>query len=196
MRAVLGIGVVGVLLYSLAAFSGDRIPDCKAGSRVLPVINEQVLFWKRSTKNQFKDRARVKGVVSRVFPIRGDHNHFEIKIGPNANDTLEVIYNNDFGALPEVESGMDVEACGDYITSNAPSRYPASPSGAIIHWIHGNPSNEGHEHGYLVIEGILYGFDYTNARRPGRRPNGIMAPHSFPSFIELLGAAFGYEGAR
>lgn len=113
---------------------------------------------KQSTPNQYLARAHVEGVVRQIYPEKNGHTHFEIALGPNPGDTLEVIYNSSFGSLPELDVGLKVEACGDYITSYASTHmYPASPDGAIIHWVHGNPSGHGHPSGFLVIEGVLYG---------------------------------------
>jgi hypothetical protein len=149
-------------------------PDCLGDDRTpLNVDNGQVLQWKVNTPNQFKARANVLGEVVRVFEDRPSHNHFEIKIGPKSSDVLEVIYNKSFGTLREPQEGMKVQACGDYITSFARAgQYPASPSGAIIHWVHFNPREEGHPHGYLIIEGELFGDDVEMARRRDSRRSG------------------------
>jgi hypothetical protein len=62
-----------------------------------------------------------------------------------------------FGATPTVQVGDTVEACGDYITSYAQGGgYAASPSGALIHWIHRSDSAN-HPSGYLMVNGVLYG---------------------------------------
>lgn len=154
---------------SVVALAAQEAPICPSYGRPLAVNNEQVLHWKRTTPNQFRERANVKGVVTRVFPDKTGHEHFEIAIGKRYEDVLEVIYNTDFGAIPEVVPGMEIQACGDYITATAQSGpYPPSPSGAIIHWIHMNPSGKGHDPGFLMIDGELYGQDATNAG-PGRR---------------------------
>jgi hypothetical protein len=149
-------------------------PDCMDDDRrPLDVDNNQVIQWKAKTPNQFKARANVQGEVIRLFADRNSHDHFEIKIGPNPKDVLEVIYNKSFGELRDVNVGMKVQACGDYITSIAPSGpYPASPSGAIIHWVHFNPREGGHPHGYLIIEGELFGDDIEMANRRDSRRGG------------------------
>jgi len=140
--------------------------DCMDGGKVLPVDNQVVLRWKSNTQNGWHARAHVEGTISRIFPVRNDHDHFEIQIGPNRDDVLEVVYNNHFGALPEVREGDRVEACGDFINAfdqNGP--YSASPSGAIIHWVHMNPKNRGHEHGYVLVNGEMYGNRYRGGGR-------------------------------
>jgi hypothetical protein len=145
-------------IYGYPYSSSSQIPPCLDRGQALPVENQQVMTWKHSTANQFLARARVTGTITRLFPDRNGHNHFEIQIAPTSDGTLEIVYNQSFGALPALSPGMSVEACGDYITSIAQSgSYPPSPDGAILHWIHRNPSGRGHASGYLIINGALYG---------------------------------------
>ncbi len=135
--------------------------DKTQGGIALPVMNEVVLGWKQSTPNQTLKRAHVAGVLVRVVEARKSHAHFEVKIGEHAGESLELIYNVEFGRLPALSPGAQVEACGDYITSTARAgRYPPSPMGAILHWIHFNPGDRDggrHEHGYVMIDGVVYG---------------------------------------
>lgn len=154
-----GLAVVA-LFFTQIGWAGNRAaPPClDTKGRVLPIDNDQVIDWKNSTPNQFKGRAHVSGPVVLVYPDKNDHSHFLIQIGKDENDTLEVIYNINFGELPALTDGDQVEACGDYITSNAPyQRYPASPAGAIIHWIHRAPNPKKHPHGFLTINDHVYG---------------------------------------
>jgi hypothetical protein len=75
-----------------------------------------------------------------------------------------VIYNEQFGAVPATRAGDQFEACGDYITSNAPSgQYPASPDGAIVHWIHQSPNPKSHDSGYLIVNGVVCGQNAAGA---------------------------------
>ena len=162
------IFVIGLLfLQSAVAFGGsDSIPPCPdLDFRALPIINAQVLAWKQTEPNQFRKRARVRGRITQVLADKNGHRHFEIQIGPNENaDVIEVIYNSEFGALPPLAKGLDVEACGDFIVSTAQSGpYPPSPAGAIIHWVHMNPAHRGHPPGYLWIEGTFCGQDISRA---------------------------------
>lgn len=146
-------------LLPALAFSSDAVPPCLAGGRALPVINAQALSWKTTTPNQFQTRGHIMGRVERVYPNQTDHNHFSLQIGPRPTDTIEVIYNIEFGQLPQIAVGMQVEACGDFINSFAPTPpYPASPDGAIIHWVHYSNNANQHPSGFLVIDGILYGY--------------------------------------
>ena len=165
-----------VLLVPAIGFSAANVPDCMDGQEVLPIDNERVLELKNNSANGTLKRAHVQGVINRLFSIRNDHIHFEIIIGKQKRDTLEVIYNRGFGPIPQPRLDMVVEVCGDYITSNARNgKYPPSPSGAIIHWIH-KSDNPRHESGYLLIDGILGGqaIDhrfYRERRRPRHTRN-------------------------
>jgi hypothetical protein len=156
------------LRFTLAAFSSlalvlpatasDAIPACIAVGRDLGVNNAQVSGWKHTTRNQFLARAHVHGRLTQIYPVKNGHAHFEIQFDGASNDTLEVVYSLAFGPLPGLSLGMEVEACGDYITSNAATRaYPRSPDDAIIHWIHRNPGGMGHDSGFLVLDGRLFG---------------------------------------
>ncbi len=137
--------------------AGHATPECRDHQTVLPVDNAEVIHWKSTTPNQTLERAHVSGTIDRIYSKENGHEHFEIQIGPGSSDTIEVVYNISFGSLPELQVGMTVEACGDYITSNqATSQYPASPSGAIIHWIHRSNSKK-HDSGFLLINNVLYG---------------------------------------
>lgn len=166
---VKGLSVFLLLVSQLALAGNAAVPVCPSYGRPLPLNNDQVLHWKRTTPNQFRERGNVKGPITRIFPDATGHNHFEIQIGHRNGETLEVIYNSDFGALPKLAPGMVVQACGDYITATAQSGpYPPSPSGAIIHWVHMNPKGRGHDPGFVTVDGVLYGQDAENAG-PGRR---------------------------
>lgn len=166
MRTVFsGFLLIGVL-FAQIALSDDAIPNCPdLDGSALPVINAQVLDWKANEPNQYRHRAHVRGQLQTTYDDRNGHHHFEIQIGPNPDtDMLEVIYNEDFGPLPDLHFGGNVEACGDFIVSTAQAGpYPPSPAGAIIHWVHMNPSHRGHPPGYLWIDGVLCGQDAEHA---------------------------------
>ena len=122
----------------------------------LPIDNEEVVQFKKSTPSGYHDRAHVKGTVTNVFKSQTGHSHFEITL-LSTNTTLEVIYSMSFGGLTPIVPGLVVEACGDYITANEwNGGYKPSPDGAIIHWVH-RSNNRKHDHGYLVINGELFG---------------------------------------
>ena len=145
----------------LSNYSWGRsgIPNCYDNSHhEIPIDDEQVSRWEKTTPNQFLTRAHIQGVLTKVYQKKNRHMHFKIDFRPYSTGTIEGIYNDEFGALPVLHPGMLVEACGDYITSTqATEKFPASPDGAIIHWIHENPSKHGHPSGFLVIDGVVYG---------------------------------------
>lgn len=158
------------LVSAVSAFAADTIPQCFAGKTAIEINNEQILHFKVTQPNQALTRGNIVGVITRTFPDKNGHTHFEINVGQKATDVVEVIFNDEFGPVNiELKQGMRVQACGDFINSSKPAKqYPASPSGAIIHWLHLNPKNQGHEHGYLWIEGKLFGYDWETARRADR----------------------------
>lgn len=149
-----------VLLFSLQGFSQSRsaTPSCLAGGQELLLNNETVLNWKATSKNQYRNRAHILGTLVKDLPDHSGHHHYEVQIGANQNDLIEVIYNEQFGAVPAAEPGTQFEACGDYITSNAPAgHFPASPDGAIVHWVHRSPNPKSHDSGFLVVNGVVCG---------------------------------------
>lgn len=147
------------LLIPAVLFSAETPPECVANGRAISVNNETVLKWKKSTPNQFHERGHVEGSIEAIYPDRNGHQHIQVMIGKGRKDTIEVVYNDDFGRLPKLAVGMQAEACGDYITSTAATdRYPASPDGAIVHWVHKNPNrSNNHPNGYLMLDGYVYG---------------------------------------
>lgn len=153
-----------ILFVSPVAYpdSADKIPVCEdKHGKPLPINSSEVIHWKHSTPNQFESRAHIKGKISKLYQTKNGHRHFEVTFSDSSDeDTIEIIYNEGFGEMPsELELDMNAEACGDYITATAASGpYPPSPDGAIIHWVHENPSGKGHPDGYVVLNGLLYGF--------------------------------------
>ncbi len=150
-----------LLVLSVAA---SAAPQCYDGGEALPANNAQVLRWKTTTENQFLARGHIRGTLltqyRHVGSGRSSHTHFSVQIGSSARDSIEIVYNDEFGELPRLRRGMKVEACGDYITaSEQAGHYPPSPDGAIVHWTHVNPNGGNHEDGYVEIDGKLYGQD-------------------------------------
>lgn len=170
----IGVFFYAVLVASLSiSWSAQaklaEVPACEGkGGQELSVDNNRVLNFKATTPNQYLERARVEGKVVRILESRPEHAHFEIQIGPGPKDTLEVVFNLDFGR-PQPKVGDIVEACGDYITSNAPTpKYQPSPSGAIIHWVHENSRGGEHPDGYIILnDRFMHGF--------GRQPIEVAA---------------------
>lgn len=154
----LGILFQIIILFTSLSYNAHSQEElCKSGSQILPIDNTQVLEWKKTTPNQFEARAHIEGPVVRIDLDRNLHDHFAIQIGPNDTDTIEIISNQTFAKLPELQLGTKVEVCGDYITSNAISgRYLPSPDNAIIHWVHFS-KNGNHDNGFIKIDSTLYG---------------------------------------
>jgi hypothetical protein len=158
--------ILALASFGSASFvSADDAPICPGwDGKPLAENNRQILHWERTTQNQYRDRGHVVGDIVEIYPDKNGHEHFAIQIGPNDSDRIEVIYNQDFGYVPETQIGMQVEACGDYITSTEQAGpYPPSPDGAIIHWVHRAPNERRHPSGFLMIDGQVYGTDFQNA---------------------------------
>lgn len=160
MKRILA-SVLGLVLAGSIAFATEAAPDCIANGQVLPVNNEQVLQWKFNTKNQYKNRGHIYGVVTNIYKGKKSHQHFQVKLAEGPRDTIEVIYNTSFNEIDNLRVGSEVESCGDYITSNARTgRYQASPDGAILHWVHESTNSARHESGYVVVDGVLHGMPH------------------------------------
>lgn len=120
---------------------------------ILPVNNEVITKYKHATENGFEARAHIKGRIGKDYSDTKGHTRFQVVL--TNNETIELVYNDGFGNLPKLQEGMEVEACGDYITSNKNAEYPASPDGAIIHYVH--VSTNKHLSGFVVINSNVYG---------------------------------------
>ena len=149
--------------YSAYASEFAPLPDhlscLDQNNEALPVENAQVIQWKVNTPDQTLKRALIQGTVTQVYNDHTGHSHFAINIDDRPSGDIEVIYNDEFGALPAIQVGMSVIACGDYITVGPHAHLP-SPMGAIIHWVHYNPGNRdggAHKSGFLIINGKPYG---------------------------------------
>lgn len=146
------------IIISNNLLAGVPVPTCFAGKQELKIDNETVLNWKSNTRNQYRNRAYVRGHLLYIYPDQNGHYHYQVQIGANNKDTIEIIYNKGFGTIPKNILGATFLACGDYITSNAPTeKYPASPDGAIIHWVHRSQNTSKHDSGFVVINNITYG---------------------------------------
>lgn len=138
-------------------FSTDGTPTCMNHGRPLAIDNEQALQWRAQQPSGFRSRAYISGTIDEVFPDQTGHRHFSIKIGPNPNDRIEVIFNEGFGNMPVPRHGQNAAACGDYIVATEHNGgYPPSPDGALVHWVH-RSTNSSHDSGFVVIEGTVYG---------------------------------------
>lgn len=159
MKLLLGLLFSMFAVVSVSELSSAQsLPACLNDSgQPLALSDSDVLQMKTSTPNSFRARALISGAVTKIYPDHSCHHHFQLKIGAGPNDTIEVIYNEEFGSFPAFGVGANVVACGDYITSNRQTQYPASPDGAIIHWVHKSPNLARHQTGYLMINGAMTG---------------------------------------
>jgi hypothetical protein len=162
--------IVLALFFTLASnpvWAADALPQCVGSPQT---NNEQVLRWKESTQSGYTARAFVVGVLVGILTDQGSHLHLEVDLSNKStarSEHLEFVYNKEFGEVPPLRIGMEIKACGDYITSTQRNGgYPPSPVGAIIHWIHMSPKPERHPSGFLVIDGKL-----TGQKDPHDRPN-------------------------
>ncbi len=165
-----GLAILALTLaLAPAAFAGGgssytgELPECLDNrGQPLQFNNAQVLEWKKSTPNLWRDRGFIRGTIANVNVVNNTHLHLEVYIGsdgsePGRDSEIEVIYNQDFGEAPwHPRIGATVIACGDYITSTEAARYPASPDGAILHWVH-RSNNSHHPNGFFMIDDQMYG---------------------------------------
>ena len=130
--------------------------QCMGNGQVLGDMDQEVLQIRATQPSGYKTRAYITGTVDQVFSDQTGHRHFSLKVGPNADDHIEVIYNQSFGAMPQAQIGDSAAACGDFIVATQSNGgYPPSPDGALIHWVH--KSTGGHESGFVILNGVLYG---------------------------------------
>ncbi|QDK39767.1 hypothetical protein DOE51_11830 [Bdellovibrio sp. NC01] len=123
----------------------------------MQINNEQVIEWRSTQKPKFLGRAFIQGVIVSEIENRQGHVHFEVDLDKDlstTNDRVEVIYNIEFGNLPDYRAGDELIACGDFIVDSW------SPMGAVVHWLHYNPKVKNkHEDGFIVIHGELAGLN-------------------------------------
>ena len=160
-------GMIAALIAAPLAWA-DVPPPCRDDNKeILQIDNPRALRIKKTEPNQTTVRAHIAGKLRKIYKDKSGHDHFSILIGSKETDGVEVVYSHDFGQIPDarLKQGSEVEACGDFIVSKKKTeRYPASPDGAVIHWVHRNDGRRGSDHpdGYVLVDGVLYGF------QPGR----------------------------
>lgn len=158
---LLGLLTLSSLVFATATDQKEKSPICvRKKGQTLEINAAEVIHWKHNTPNQYENRGHIQGNISKVYDNKNGHRHFEVTFHDKSDeDTIEIVYNESFGAMPELQLGMNVEVCGDYITATDVSGpYPPSPDGAILHWVHENPSGKGHPDGFVIIEGTVYGY--------------------------------------
>jgi len=186
MRSVVGFLA---LLFCFPAFaaSAGKVPTCLDDARrPMRIDNSRVLDLKRTTRSGYHDRGFVRGPLLSVVSTKGSHVRLDVYIGPEGSEprgaetSIELVYNRAFGQLGNrLEAGMDVVACGDFVNAfKQNGRYPPSPLGAIIHWLHMSP-RPNHVSGFLMIDGKLFG-----QHNPNDRP-GLLGAFSLPAAAGL-----------
>jgi hypothetical protein len=157
-RFVLTFAALVSASFQAPAFADEPSPDCLDGNKPLQIDVHKVIGWMTTTKDDFHARARVEGRIVKVLPDQTGHDHFLIELGPKKGQELQVVYNDKFGKLPQLAVGQVVEACGDYITVKNDPKIKAK---GIIHWVHESDNPKKHEHGFLKIDGLVYGDEYV-----------------------------------
>lgn len=174
VRGIFAFLCLGLVTVSVAEAGKPRLPDCNDNrGNPMQVDNQRVIDLKKNTKNQYKDRAFITGVLVGVLKDRQSHLHLDVFLGETLggkgkDSDIEIIYNKAFDAVDTraLRPGVEVSACGDFINAfDSAGRYPPSPVGAIIHWTHMAPRPP-HQHGFLVIDGRLYGQTDPQDRGP------------------------------
>ncbi len=146
--------ILFIIVTSLLGAASAGVPNCLNKKVSLDIDNHQAINLRDFMEQGFKTRALVDGTLVIVMANRQGHTHLEIDLDRNfetSDDRLEVIYNNEYGDLPELQVGDQVTACGDFIVDKH------SPHKAIIHWLHKSPNLKSHDHGFLAINGTTFG---------------------------------------
>lgn len=143
-----------LVLFSNDLFAQTKAPACLDKKERMEFNDNRLLLYRDEMEKKFTARGFIKGTLISVIEDRQKHVHFEVDLDEDlqtTDDRLEVIYNTKFGPLPEFNAGDEIIACGDFVVD------PYSPHGAVLHWLHSSPELKKHEHGYLMINGIIAG---------------------------------------
>jgi hypothetical protein len=182
---------LSLVFVSSVAFAAN-LPECfDRDGNSMRVDNARVLRMKRETKNQYKDRAFVQGVLVGVVQERKSHLHLDVFLGETPDgrgkdSDIEIIHNKAFSAPNgrELTAGMEVAVCGDFINAfKQAGNYPPSPMGAIIHWTHMS-TRSNHPAGFVVIDGEVFGDRFAKPRG-GNRDDEDFVSASFMNFYKL-----------
>ena len=106
-------------------------------------------------------RTMIKGhVVGFYGNIKGksgtEHANYGVDLDGDGRADVTFVYQIDFGAIPQIQNGAEIVACGDYITDHSFDNL------GLIHWTHSNDGAKDHgtcKHpdGYAMVNGIKYG---------------------------------------
>lgn len=149
------------LFFTVHAFA--ELPICMDKKDHMEFNENQLLSWREFMDNKFTARGFIKGSVVGLIEDRQKHVHLEVDLDENFNtddDRIEVIYNTKYGKLSPTKMGDEVIACGDFVVDMF------SSFRAVLHWLHTSPKPISHEHGYLSINGVLFGVvDVKDSRK-------------------------------
>ena len=104
MSVLLGLSIISGT-SSVASHSKKPKPTTDAPvcvddqGNILPLDDAQAIAYKTNTPNGSTSRVHASGPITKLYPNASGHNHFEISLGSESGDKLEVVYNISFGAL-------------------------------------------------------------------------------------------------
>ena len=167
---LLSIWMVGqAFAEDLNSTWADPAPPCLSADRksALSNMNQQVYQWLMVDPSGQFHRALITGTITNLYGVQKgqeEHTHFAIDINGDQRGDVEVIYQDDFGALPPLKVGMQITACGDYKTEQMPSSMHG-----FIHYVHSNDGERdngtcSHPDGYLMINNTVIGITPMNRR--------------------------------
>jgi hypothetical protein len=149
-----------VLLLTLPLFAANAnaftaTPDCVKSGDTLSINNTEILKLKVTTEDGTPAGAYVEGTYMKKYASSDFGRHFQMKIGPQTQDTIEVYYSDD-AKLPSLRSGDHLVVCGRYATNrNGFYGNPKSPDGAYINQT-STAWSEYAEDGFILVNGRLY----------------------------------------
>lgn len=143
------------LLYLFQTLSYANF-SCLDKKEPLQIDNNKAINIKLFQGHGFKTRAYLKGIAIQEIKKSQGHTHIEVDLNLSSEDNddqIELIFNNQYGVLPEIKGGEEIVMCGDYIVDHY------SKNKAIIHWVHKSPNQKKHNHGFIIINNVVYGLN-------------------------------------
>lgn len=166
-----------LILVSLNASALDLLPKCYDGHRELPLMNEEVIQYKKTMPNLKKIQVFVKATFVRELPPTfnqyGHHQHFIVALREDIKDPaglIEISHSMNGYTFPEASdlSKGPVYICGEYSTTDVNgfpkiTKFIPSETGAMLHWTHQagkrkiEEKSDGHPNGWIFSEGKIFG---------------------------------------
>lgn len=156
------------LIFSVSALAAPAPLNCPQRSgQPMDVNNDQVLQWKKKSATEFvRSRAHITGSVVKVVPpgkginIEKDsdkfhkrHQRYQVQIGPEKTDTIDVFYNGRYGPRPALKKGDKIEACGEFAADSSPR---TGEPFAVVYWVHAARLFP-HTEGFMTSRGKVFG---------------------------------------